>query len=82
VTGPFLLHIIAISQLDISFLHYPFDVCQKMASTHAPSFGVKYPFAPKLSLNHNYFLQTVAQKTLHTVPHIQRKWLIGLKSSS
>ena len=32
-----------------------------------PSFGVKYPFAPKLFLNHNYFLQTVASKALHAV---------------
>ena len=41
-----------------------------MVSTHAPSFGVKYPFAPKLFLNHNYFLQMVTPKALHTVATI------------
>ena len=33
VTDPLLLHIIAVSQTDTSFLHYPFDACQKMTST-------------------------------------------------
>ena len=35
-----------------------------------PSFGVKYPFAPKLFPNYNYFLQAVTSKALHAVAFI------------
>ena len=47
--------------------------CQRMP----PSFGVKYPFAPKLFPNYNYFLQAVASKALHAVATMKPAfWLL------
>ena len=45
----------------------PLTCAKKWCQHMPPSFGVKYPFTPKLFLNHNYFLQTVASKVLRAV---------------
>ena len=67
VPDVFLLRTIVISNLAFLPLTDPLTRAKKWCQHMPPSFGVKYPFAPKLFLNHNYFLQTVASKALHAV---------------
>ena len=48
----------------------PLTRAEKRCQHMPPSFGVKYPFAPKLFPNYNYFLQAVALKALHAIATI------------